>query len=388
MSWLINKLTGRKSGVDSSSSSHDHEESTPPSSSPTSPIKSNGPVTLFKPDRPQGLAKAVEWALPKDVVPAGASEVSRAVVSLYIQQAGRDMELRYAEAILVLVKIAPFTYEIKVATREKLLISQPLVPSLTFYFKPPTHTLVWNMSLGGEVHALVVCFADDEEEAAMKSFWNLSYLETGIEKVQANKLGEGDQQWAIAASDAMEVDDGNEEPLEYEEEDEQKGLSMDNFPESSNIRQGGAAAASSSSSSALGPRHSSVQNDNLAVGMRLNRTFVNRGSQIGVFKHDDYGTLQYLNNVPIVKDMQGEAFVPSKMLLHDEDGKMLLLNTDKKDTVYEMDLEYGKVVSEYVSQAQTEHIGSDDGVSACACSHFSLLPSFPFPLLECRRCCP
>lgn len=350
MSWLISKLTGRKSGAPPAAAS----DATPPSSSPSSPIRAtNGPVLHFAPERPSGddIIPAEEWILPADALKGG-SEVCRAVVSLYMQQAGSEMELKFPSTLLLLVKTAPFTYEVKVLSKEKVLISQPLVPSLTFYFKPPTHTLVWNMSLGGMVHALVVCFADDTEESQMKSFWNLSYLETGTNQVQSSKLGDGDQKWAILASDAMEVDDGNEEPqdeLDYDQVDE-PSLSMDEFPESTNIRQGGQhevhesalAPASSSSSSS-----SSAHNDNLAVGMRLNRTFVNRGSQIGVFKHDDSGSLRYLNNVPIVKDLSGQSFAPSKMMLHDEDGKMLLLNSEKKDTVYEMDLEYGKVVQEY-----------------------------------------
>jgi hypothetical protein len=193
------------------------------------------------------------------------------------------------------------------------------------------------MSLGGSVHALVLCFAHDSEETAFKSFFNMSYLESGTEQFAASKLGEGDKTWAIQASDDMEIDDEPAAGDEYDYGESDDALAMSDFPESTNIRLGGDAGraeAAAAASSGSGP-----QNDNLAVGMRLNRTFVNRGSQIGVFKHDESGALRYLNNVPVVKDLSGAAFAPSKMMLHEEDGKMLLLNRENPGNVYEMDLE-------------------------------------------------
>lgn len=339
MSWLISKLTGHKTA--------DPVVDSPPVSAPNSPPAKQGAVLHFAPARPTESEPATNWTLPADTL-GGGSEVCRAIVSLYMQQCGSAMEMKFASALLVLIKSAPFTYEFKIVNKDKVLITQPLVPSLTFYFKPPTHTLVWNMSLAGSVHALVVCFASDDDELNLKSFWNLSYMESGVQHVQASKLGDGDQKWAIQASDAMDIDD---EPMEDEydyDEKEEDRLSMSEFPASSSIRVGGDAdqddVAASMPSDASS---SSATNNNLAVGMRLNRTFVNRGSQIGVFKHDESGSLQYLNNVPVVKDMSGAAFAPSKMMLHDEDGKMMLLNPNEQGTVYEMDLEYGKVVQEY-----------------------------------------
>ena len=149
------------------------------------------------------------------------------------------------------------------------------------------------MSLGDAVHALIACFASDAEEENFKQFFNLSYSEAGGRA--ASKLEAGDQRWAIQASDVAEDEDEDmTDTIEYENEQEDNQLSTSNYPDStfeegasSSIRVGGvagaaaAAAASSSSSSSS----SDGRNDNLAVGQLLNRTFVNRGSQIGVFKH-------------------------------------------------------------------------------------------------------
>jgi hypothetical protein len=94
------------------------------------------PAVLFAPSRPIGVTPAASWKLPADALPSGGSEVARAAVSLYMQPPGGVMQLKYQESLLVLFKLKAFTYEFRVCTKEKLLISQPLLSSLTFFFKP------------------------------------------------------------------------------------------------------------------------------------------------------------------------------------------------------------------------------------------------------------
>ncbi|WVR07534.1 hypothetical protein IAU60_004576 [Kwoniella sp. DSM 27419] len=66
------------------------------------------------------------------------------------------------------------------------------------------------------------------------------------------------------------------------------------------------------------------KNQQLAVGYKNDLSFVARGDMIGVFAHQD-----------------------DKMMLHNQDGDMLLLDPNNKGSVYRMDLEYGKVVDEW-----------------------------------------
>ena len=47
--------------------------------------------------------------------------------------------------------------------------------------------------------------------------------------------------------------------------------------------------------------------------MSLNRTYVTRGSKIGVFKHTDDGELDFVTKIGKVKDMEGELFSPEKV---------------------------------------------------------------------------
>jgi len=86
------------------------------------------------PPRPKLITPAVDWKLPADALGDG-TEVARAVVSLYMQAAGSGMELKFEQALLLLIKLQPFTYEFKIISKDKVLIAQPLLPALTFYFK-------------------------------------------------------------------------------------------------------------------------------------------------------------------------------------------------------------------------------------------------------------
>jgi hypothetical protein len=187
----------------------------------------------------------------------------------------------------------------------------------------------------GAVHALVVCFASDDEENNMSQHWNLSYMEAGQQSNAASKLAEGDQAWAVKASEAGDdEDEPMEDAIQYQEDDQRAAQSTRNMPAStfesdddeaasaprSNIRVGGAAGAVAAAASSGGAAGGSGgdHNDNLAVGQLLNRTFVNRGTQIGVFKHGNSGLLEYVNNVPIVRDLEKQAFAPSEMMVRQQ----------------------------------------------------------------------
>lgn len=51
--------------------------------------------------------------------------------------------------------------------------------------------------------------------------------------------------------------------------------------------------------------------------------------------------------MPELKTMDNKSLIPKKLLLHEEDSKVLILNNDNKKVFY-LDLEKGKVISELV----------------------------------------
>ncbi|KAF9510843.1 hypothetical protein BS47DRAFT_1377366 [Hydnum rufescens UP504] len=95
-----------------------------------------------------------------------------------------------------------------------------------------------------------------------------------------------------------------------------------------------------------GPKDDGQQNSNLVVGHNKDRAFVVRGNKIGVFKtgHD----IEYSTTMTGIKTSKGKFFNPDKVMLHDQDTSMILMNPSDPHTVYRMDLgERGEIVDEW-----------------------------------------
>ncbi|KAK3317613.1 VID27 cytoplasmic protein-domain-containing protein [Cercophora scortea] len=88
-------------------------------------------------------------------------------------------------------------------------------------------------------------------------------------------------------------------------------------------------------------------NKSIAVGYKHDRSFVVRGSKIGVFKHTPNNHLEFSTNISKVETPKGELFSPKKVMLHNEDRNLILQKDDDPNSLYRMDLEYGKVVDEW-----------------------------------------
>jgi len=88
-------------------------------------------------------------------------------------------------------------------------------------------------------------------------------------------------------------------------------------------------------------------NKQLAVGYKHDRSFVVRGSKIGVFKHTPNNHLEFSTNISKVETPKGELFSPKKVMLHNEDRNLILQKDSDPNKLYRMDLEYGKVVDEW-----------------------------------------
>ncbi|PNY28855.1 Vacuolar import and degradation protein 27 [Tolypocladium capitatum] len=88
-------------------------------------------------------------------------------------------------------------------------------------------------------------------------------------------------------------------------------------------------------------------NSQLAVGYKHDRSFVVRGSKIGVFSHTADNRLKFSTNISKVMTPNGRLMSPKKVMLHAEDRDLIIQNNVDPNKLYRMDLEYGKVVDEW-----------------------------------------
>jgi len=89
-----------------------------------------------------------------------------------------------------------------------------------------------------------------------------------------------------------------------------------------------------------------VRNSLLSVGYKTDRSFVVRGSKIGVFKNTP-NKVKYQTQLQRIKDKDGKVFSPKRIMLHKEDQNLLMLHPEKNNVVYKMDLNRDDVVEEW-----------------------------------------
>ncbi|KAH3672772.1 hypothetical protein WICMUC_004178 [Wickerhamomyces mucosus] len=90
------------------------------------------------------------------------------------------------------------------------------------------------------------------------------------------------------------------------------------------------------------------QNKNLTISYTNDRSYVTRGNKIGVFKTTDDDDLEFqtaIENLSL-SDTKKD-FVPTKMVLHNQDSSLIMQGGALNDTLYRMDLEKGKIVDEW-----------------------------------------
>ena len=132
------------------------------------------------------------------------------------------------------------------------------------------------------------------------------------------------------------------------------------------------------------PASKGEKNSQLTVGYNYDRSFVVRGNQIGVFKHNP-DSLEYSTTIENIKGLDGKTFSPAKVsssflswfhwspkklflflfflflflflfffffffqtMLHNQDSSMVLMNPNNSHSLYKLDLTYGQVVEEWV----------------------------------------
>ncbi len=156
------------------------------------------------------------------------------------------------------------------------------------------------------------------------------------------KIKEAERDYVADAFAELAMEDGDEEGREEEEEeDEAEEEAEDDSPRSEHYD-----SDEEEDNVDYKPKDGAT-NKSLAVGYKHDRSFVVRGSQIGVFKHTPHNKLEFSTNISKIETANGKLFSPKKVMLHNEDRNMILQHEDEPNKLFRMDLEYGKVVDEW-----------------------------------------
>ncbi|KAF2808076.1 VID27-domain-containing protein [Mytilinidion resinicola] len=235
------------------------------------------------------------------------------------------------------LEVGNWEYWLQITGKDREWLGQPIIPEINPVFNFEYQSFIFNHYLeDGSAYSWLLKFPTEKglenfQSGTMQALWE------HLNQIKWAKAKETDQQYVLDAFNDLTMEDAPDE--EEEEEEDYEGA--DDGKRSEHYD------SDESEDDVVTRDEDGNVNSQLAVGYKHDRSFVVRGSKIGVFKHTPDNHLEFSTNISKVQTPKGKLFSPNKVMLHAEDTNMILQNTDDPNSLYRMDLEYGKVVDEW-----------------------------------------
>ena len=243
--------------------------------------------------------------------------------------------LQDPSVIATVSETGTWQYWLQITGDEKEWLGQRVFADLNPVFNFEYLSFIFNhYTADGSAYSWLLRFRDQETEerfqdGLMRALWEQ------LNETKWKKVDKDDQQYVLDAFQDLTMEDAPNEEEEEEELVEDDGQRSEHYD------------SDESEDDVVTRDDDGNVNSKLAVGYKHDRSFVVRGSKIGVFKHTPNNNLEFSTNISKVETPRGKLFSPDKVMLHSEDQNMILQNKDNPNSLYRMDLEYGKVVDEW-----------------------------------------
>lgn len=237
-------------------------------------------------------------------------------------------------------------YWLQITGKDKEWLGQPIIADINPVFNFEYLSFIFNhYTSDGSAYSWLLRFKDQEtmerfQEGLMRALWEQ------LNETKWTKTKNDEREYVLEAFQDLTM----EEVPEGEEAEEEEGEQVDGEADVEEEDDGQVSEHydSDESEDDVETRQDDGNvNSQLAVGYKHDRSFVVRGSKIGVFKHTPNNNLEFSTNISKVETPQGKLFSPKKVMLHAEDSNMILQNEQDPHSLYRMDLEYGKVVEQW-----------------------------------------
>ncbi|KAF7352740.1 hypothetical protein MVEN_01240200 [Mycena venus] len=222
---------------------------------------------------------------------------------------------------------------------DEQLLAHKINPNMNQRWTSKMRSLTWNhLSDDQVVTSWVLRFGGEVEdyEAFLQTFtqalWETLY------QTAWGKIKPDEQNYIMSANDDVEMQDVSDE--EEEEEEIQSELGVDEPSDSEE-------ESEEDEEDQPPPLAKGEHNSQLTVGYKGDRSYVVRGSKIGYFTRGSDHTMKYGGTIDGITTTKGKEFKPTKVMLHDQDTKMILKNPGDPHSLYSLDLERGKIVEEW-----------------------------------------
>ena len=262
----------------------------------------------------------------------------QAELHLFDFQSGSFL-LQEPSVVATVSEVGPWKYWLQITSSEKDWLGQPVVEDINPVFNFEFLSFIFcHYTDDGSAYSWLLRFKNQETEerfqnGLMQALWE------SLNQVRWQKAPDDERQYVLDAFQELTMEDSNEgdqeELEEVEEVDDDAGQRSEHYD------------TDESEDDVVVRDNDGNVNSQLAVGYKHDRSYVVRGSKIGVFKHTPNNNLEFSTNISKVQTPGGKLFSPKKVMLHAEDSNMILQNEADPHSLYRMDLEYGKIIDEW-----------------------------------------
>ncbi|KAJ5816459.1 hypothetical protein N7447_008692 [Penicillium robsamsonii] len=344
-----------------------HEENPLPSASPVSSptIKARG-NSVSAEDSAAAMARDVEYAqskgqiktatleeqpttAPPSVAHPEAKEIlckENAELHLFDFSTGTFV-LQESDIVATVSEVGTWQYWLQIAGKDKEWLGQAVVADINPVFNFEYLSFIFNhYGEDGSAYSWLLRFKDQAseerfQEGLMQALWEQ------LNELKWTKVKENDRDYVLDAFQDLTMEDADAKESEEAEEEEEEDVEEEYDGEQDDAQRSEHYDSDEEEEDVVTRDSDGNVNSQLAVGYKHDRSFVVRGSKIGVFKHTAHNNLEFSTTISKVETPKGNLFSPKKVMLHAEDQNMILQNGDDPNSLYKMDLEYGKIVDEW-----------------------------------------
>lgn len=244
--------------------------------------------------------------------------------------------------------IGNWKYWLQLNSADRDWLGQEVVPELNPVFNFEYLSFIFNhYAEDGSAYSWLLRFKtreaeEDFQQGLMQALWE------HLNQTKWLKAKDTERDYVLDAFNDLVIEDEDEREAEAREEDEREEEQHEEFDQDDDDGQRSEHYDSDESEDDVVTRDEDGNiNSQLAVGYKHDRSFVVRGSKIGVFKHTPDNHLEFSTNISKVETPNGKIFNPKKIMLHAEDRNMIMQDGDNPNSLFRMDLEYGKIVDEW-----------------------------------------
>ena len=224
-----------------------------------------------------------------------------------------------------------FNLAIQDASSNSIIHRQPIDPDATLHTDRKSFSFIWcYFTPEGVTWTFSLRFAD---AASVMSISN-AVGQTIYEILNKAMVADDERDYLLGAFHDVEMAD-----VDTDDESESNHECSDSESEKESER--GIRHAS--------PLKGNSANQQLLVGYKHDRSFVTRGDSICVFKHTADDDIELVTDIGQIRALGTSLRIiaPTKMMLHEEDRSLLLLDPTERNKIHKMDVECGKIVEEW-----------------------------------------